>query len=194
MSASFRIFAYTACLIALSLPMTVLSGNSETQVRPLICGGGSEFVVRQLDSDQQDALCETYRGRVMLVVNTASRCAYTDQYDDLERLYASYREQGLVVLGFPSNDFGNQEPGSEDKIKQFCRLTYGVQFPMYAKTRVKGDQTAPLYKALAKASGQAPAWNFHKYLIDREGRLVGSYGSHVSPHSRTLIEAIEEVL
>ncbi len=194
MSASFRILAFTAGLMALSLPLTALSGDGETQARPLICGGGNEYVLRQLDSDRQDALCETYRGRVMLVVNTASRCAYTDQYDDLERLYASYREQGLVVLGFPSNDFGNQEPGSEGKIKQFCRLTYGVQFPMYAKTRVKGDDTAPLYKALTEASGQAPAWNFHKYLIDREGRLAGSFGSQVSPHSRTLVEAIEEAL
>lgn len=175
----------------LSLPTTAHSADG---ARPLICGNGNEYLVRQLDSDRQDPLCETYRGKAMLVVNTASRCAYTDQYDDLERLYAGYRERGLVVLGFPSNDFGNQEPGSEEKIKSFCRLTYGVQFPMYAKTRVKGTQADPFYRALTEASGEAPAWNFHKYLIDRQGRLVGSYGSQVSPDSRTLTQAIEGVL
>jgi glutathione peroxidase len=171
-----------------------MAGDKATQAAPRICGDGDDYLVRQLDSDQRDALCETYQGKAMLVVNTASRCAYTDQYDDLERLYADYREQGLVVLGFPSNDFGNQEPGSEKRIKSFCRLTYGVQFPMYAKTRVKGDQADPFYRALKKASGDSPTWNFHKYLIDREGRLAGSFGSHVKPNSRSLLKAIEEVL
>ena len=185
---------YIVIIIGLILPGISLAQDRASQAAPRICGDGSDYLVRQLDSDQRDALCETYKGKAMLVVNTASRCAYTDQYEDLERLYSQYRDQGLVVLGFPSNDFGNQEPGSEKKIKSFCRLTYGVQFPIYAKTRVKGDDADPLYQALRKASGQAPAWNFHKYLIDREGRLAGSFASHVKPDSRTLVTAIEEVL
>jgi glutathione peroxidase len=187
-------FGFYAVVISLILPGIAMAGDKAIEAAPRICGDGNDYRVRQLDSDQRDALCETYKGKAILVVNTASRCAYTDQYDDLERLYANYRKQGLVVLGFPSNDFGNQEPGSEKKIKSFCRLTYGVQFPMYAKTRVKGDQADPLYLALRKASGQSPAWNFHKYLIDREGRLAGSFGSHIKPNSTTLLQAIEEVL
>jgi glutathione peroxidase len=194
MTTDLRIFSTAAALLWLSLTAVAQSADNAPHAGPLICGNGNEFVARQLDSDRLDLLCQTYRGKVILVVNTASRCAYTDQYDDLERLYADYRERGLVVLGFPSNDFGNQEPGSEAKIKSFCRLTYGVQFPMYAKTRVKDEQAAPFYKALTRASGQALAWNFHKYLIDREGHLVGSYGSHISPRSRSLVEAIEGVL
>jgi glutathione peroxidase len=130
----------------------------------------------------------------MLVVNTASRCAFTDQYEGLEAIHAKYQDQGLAVIGFPSNDFGNQEPGSEVKIKQFCRLTYGVQFPMYEKTRVTGDNADPFYQALSQAAGKAPGWNFHKYLINRQGELVGSYSSFVDPQSSTLTDAIEGLL
>jgi glutathione peroxidase len=162
----------------------------------VICAdsGAAGYVHRQLASDDSDNFCETYRGKVVLVVNTASRCAFTDQYDGLEELYATYREQGLVVVGFPSNDFANQEPGSESSIKKFCRLTYGVQFPMYAKTHVRGEQADPLYKALAEAAGESPRWNFHKYLIDREGRLAGSFSSFTKPHSKKLRQAIEGLL
>ena len=130
----------------------------------------------------------------MLVVNTASRCAYTDQYDGLEKLYANYRDRGLVVIGFPSNDFGGQEPGTEKVIKEFCRLTYGVKFPMYAKTRVTGEDAAPIYKALYRATNQPPRWNFHKYLIGRDGTVIGSYNPSTAPQSRTLTSAIERLL
>ena len=130
----------------------------------------------------------------MLVVNTASKCGFTPQYDGLEKLYRDYRDKGLVVIGFPSNDFGQQEPGSEDKIQDFCRLTYGVEFPMYAKTKILGETADPFYKALITASGQTPKWNFHKYLINREGRLIGSYSSFVKPQSSELIQAIEAAL
>lgn len=161
----------------------------------VICAnGGASYIHRQLASDDSDNFCETYRGKVVLVVNTASRCAFTDQYDGLEELFENYKEQGLVVVGFPSNDFANQEPGSESSIKKFCRLTYGVEFPMYAKTHVKGDDADPLYKALAEAAGESPRWNFHKYLLDREGRLAGSYSSFTKPHSKKLRQAIERLL
>ena len=159
-----------------------------------ICGDTTSYAVRNLDSEEKVNFCEAYKDKVVLVVNTASRCGYTYQYEDLEKLYSEYRDRGFVVVGFPSNDFGNQEPGKEKQIKTFCRLTYGVQFPMHAKTRVKGEDADPLYRSLAEAAGQSPRWNFHKYLIDREGKLGGSYGSAVEPRSSALIEAIERLL
>jgi len=159
-----------------------------------ICGDAVSYVVRNLDSEEQVNFCEVYKDKVVLVVNTASRCGYTYQYEDLEKLYAEYRERGLVVVGFPSNDFGNQEPGKEKQIKTFCRLTYGVQFPMHAKTRVKGADADPLYRSLAKAAGKSPRWNFHKYLIDRGGKLAGSYDSSIEPRSDTIVKAIERLL
>ncbi len=161
---------------------------------PQVCNDSQDFNVRRLDSEQTENICETYRGKVLLVVNTASRCGFTDQYADLEELYGKYRDQGLEIAGFPSNDFGNQEPGSEGSIKSFCRLTYGVRFPMYAKTQVRGQAADPFYKALAQAAGTEPRWNFHKYLLDRDGKLVGSFGSSTNPKGRKMIEAIESVL
>jgi glutathione peroxidase len=159
-----------------------------------ICGKTSSFVIRRLDSQEREDFCAVYNGKVVLVVNTASRCGYTYQYEDLRKLYSLYRNRGFVVVGFPSNDFGNQEPEKENSIKKFCRLTYGVDFPMYAKTRVIGADANPLYRSLNNVAGQSPRWNFHKYLLDREGRLVGSYASAVEPLSCTLTEAIERLL
>ncbi len=153
-----------------------------------------EHEVRALNSDEKVNLKQAYAGKVILIVNTASKCAFTDQYEGLEALYAKYHDQGLVVLGFPSNDFGGQEPGSEKKIKKFCRLTYGVKFPMFAKTQVKKGAAAPLFQALGEAAGRYPRWNFYKYLIGRDGKLVDSYTSFTSPQSRKLVQAIEELL
>ena len=139
-------------------------------------------------------LKEAYGGKVVLIVNTASKCAFTGQYEGLEELYARYRDRGLVVLGFPSNDFGGQEPGSEAQIKDFCRLTYSVKFPMFAKTEVKKGKADPLFTALAEAAGRYPKWNFHKYLLDREGRVVDNYLSFTSPQSATIVDAVEKLL
>jgi glutathione peroxidase len=139
-------------------------------------------------------LCQAYRGQVVLIVNTASRCAYTPQYDGLEALYRTYQDRGFVVLGFPSNDFGGQEPGSEKQIQDFCRLTYGVRFPMFEKTHAAKGMADPLYRLLGQVAGEYPAWNFHKYLLNREGRLVGSFSSGVTPESEDLVRAIESVL
>lgn len=161
---------------------------------PQICTENSQYIKRQLGKNLQDNICQKYAGKVMLIVNTASRCAYTGQYDGLEKLYEKYKEKGLVVIGFPSNDFGQQEPGTEKSIKEFCRLTYGVKFPMYEKTIVKGNEADPLYKALAKAAGTSPNWNFHKYLLNRNGQLTGSYFSNTSPDNKALINAIEQAL
>ncbi|MEW8510341.1 MAG: glutathione peroxidase [Candidatus Thiodiazotropha sp.] len=184
---------YSALITLALLLLTPIPGHAESG-NPSICSEESNYSKRQLNSNQVDNLCETHRGKVMLVVNTASRCAFTDQYEGLEKLYSRYRERGLVVIGFPSNDFGNQEPGSEGSIKEFCLLTYGVRFPMYAKSRVSGDNADPFYRALAQAAGTPPRWNFHKYLIDRDGRLAGSYNSFVAPESDRLIDAIEGLL
>ena len=149
---------------------------------------------KRLAEERQENLCENYLGKVILVVNTASKCGYTGQYEGLEKLYRDYKDRGLVVLGFPSNDFGNQEPGSEQQIASFCRLTYGVEFPMFEKSHVARDTADPLFKALAEQTGVYPQWNFHKYLIDRNGRVTEQFPSRVEPQSDKLIEAIEKLL
>ena len=138
-------------------------------------------------------LCQ-YAGKVILVVNTASFCGFTSQYEGLEKLYAQLKDRGLVVLGFPSNDFGEQEPGSEKEIADFCRLTYGVEFPMVAKTTVKGKDANPFYQQLAEMSGSKPRWNFHKYLINRDGTQVVAYTSFTKPEDRSLLKKIDEFL
>ena len=160
----------------------------------LACPETLSFKKRVLAGDEVVDLCERYAGKVVLVVNTASKCAFTPQYDGLEALYRKYKQEGLVVLGFPSNDFGAQEPGTEQQIQTFCRLTYAVEFPMFEKSRVRKGDAEPLYETLARISGEYPRWNFHKYLLDRNGELVGSYGSSVKPQSEMLVKAIEALL
>ena len=147
----------------------------------------------RLQDESPQHLCQ-YAGKVLLVVNTASFCGFTKQYEGLEALYAKYQRRGLVVLGFPSNDFGKQEPGSAKEIADFCFNTYGVQFPMFAKTVVAGEARNPFYAALVKATGQAPKWNFHKYLLDRDGKVVGSYASETTPDNPALLAAIDQAL
>lgn len=149
---------------------------------------------KTLAGETQVNLCEEYLGKVVLVVNTASKCGYTYQYDGLEDLYSQYKERGLVVLGFPSNDFANQEPGDEKQIQKFCRLTYGVKFPMFEKTHVARGTQDPFYKALAQHAGEFPRWNFHKYLLDRNGKVVESYSSRVEPKDKDLVNTIEKLL
>ena len=140
--------------------------------------------------DKPQSLCE-YAGKVVLVVNTASECGYTPQYDGLEALYRKYKARGLVVLGFPMNDFGGQEPGSKKEISAFCVNQYAIDFPMFSKTSLG---TNPLYAELGKATGQSPKWNFHKYLVDRGGRRVQSFASAVEPSDPKLVTAIEKLL
>jgi glutathione peroxidase len=147
---------------------------------------------RKMDTilEKPQSLCD-YAGKVVLVVNTASECGYTPQYEGLEALYRKYRNRGLVVLGFPSNDFGSQEPGSNKEIAAFCVNQYAIDFPMFAKTELKKN---PLYAELAKTTGAAPRWNFHKYLIDRSGAQVQSFDTRVAPNDPKLVAAIEELL
>jgi glutathione peroxidase len=143
--------------------------------------------------DQPASLCQ-YQGKVLLVVNTASQCGYTPQYEGLEKLYRRYKDRGLVVLGFPSNDFGGQEPGKNAEIAQFCQVNFGVSFPMFSKTEVSGSKTNAFYSMLAKRTGSRPQWNFHKYLVDRGGERVAAFESEVDPGNPKLVAAIEKLL
>lgn len=147
----------------------------------------------RLQDDSPQNLCQ-YSGKVALVVNTASYCGFTSQYQGLEKVYARFQQRGLVVMGFPSNDFGQQEPGNSKQIADLCFNTYGVKFPMFAKSAVTGVQANPLFKELAAQTGQSPRWNFHKYLVDRRGKVVGSFPSDMSPEDPKLIAQIEKVL
>lgn len=146
---------------------------------------------RLQDGAPQD-LCQ-YAGKVLLVVNTASYCGFTKQYEGLEALFARYREQGLVVLGFPSNDFA-QETGDAKQIAELCFNTYGVRFPMFDKSVVTGAQANPLYLQLHQATGVSPRWNFHKYLVGRDGRVIDQFASATEPMGRTLTRAVEAAL
>jgi glutathione peroxidase len=147
----------------------------------------------RLQDEKPQQLCQ-YSGQVILAVNTASYCGFTKQYEGLEKLYARYQKAGLVILGFPSNDFGQQEPGNSQQIAELCYNTYGVKFPMFSKTVVSGSSANPFYASLIKETGKAPRWNFHKYLIDRNGKVIGSFPSEVKPEDKQLIAAIENAL
>ncbi len=174
---------YPGWLLLASMPLQVAA-----------CPASLDFEFRPLLATESVRLCDHYAGKVLLVVNTASRCGFTPQYEGLERLYREFGERGLVVLGFPSNDFGGQEPGSEEDIAQFCRSIYGVQFPMFEKTSVRKGLANQFYEFLAGATGKYPRWNFYKYLIDREGRVVDVFSSLTRPGSRRLRAAIEDLL
>jgi len=147
----------------------------------------------RLQDEAPQNLCQ-YAGKVILMVNTASFCGFTNQYEGLEALYAKYQSKGLVVLGFPSNDFGQQEPGNNKEIADFCFNTYALKFPMFAKSVVSGPQRSALYAQLAQATGTTPKWNFYKYLIDRSGKVVDSYSSMTTPQSKSLVADIEKLL
>ena len=149
---------------------------------------------RRLASDEVVNLADTYAGKVLLVVNTASKCGNTPQYEGLEKLYEEYREDGLVVLGFPSNDFLGQEPGTEEQIQEFCRLTYSIKFPMFEKVAVKKGGAHPFFDKLAVAAGTYPTWNFHKFLIGRNGELIANFSPRTQPYDQDLIAALRSAL
>ena len=146
-----------------------------------------------LSDDKPEPICQ-YKGKVLLVVNTASQCGHTPQYEGLEKLYKRYKDKGLVVLGFPSNDFGGQEPGSNKEIAKFCEANYGVSFPMFAKTSVARGDVNPFHAKLAASAGARPAWNFHKYLVDRKGAKALSFATGVEPGDPKFVKEIERLL
>ena len=163
-----------------------------THASAAACGPLLDHTVTDIVGDNE-SLCK-YHGKVVLVVNTASYCGYTPQYKGLQALNEKYKSRGLVILGFPSNDFGNQEPGSEKEIADFCDRTYAVKFPMYAKTAVKDPGGSALFDALARATGERPKWNFHKYLVGRDGKTAASFPSKVEPQSKEFVAKLEALL
>ncbi len=160
-----------------------------------VATGSSTYVLdhRMPRIDGTEESLATYEGKVLLLVNTASRCGYTGQYADLEALYRERRDDGLVVLGFPANDFMGQEPGSNEEIAEFCETRFDVSFPMFAKISVKGSEQHPLFAELESAVG-APGWNFNKYLVDRRGNVVARFGSSTTPAAAALLAEIDRLL
>lgn len=179
-----RYFAILLFVLAAS----VQAAPSVASCPPLL-----DAAVASLSDDRPASLCQ-YKGKVLLVVNTASQCGYTPQYEGLEKLYRRYKDRGLVVLGFPSNDFGGQEPGSNKEIAKFCELNYGVSFPMFTKTSVAKGPLNPFYEKLIKSAGARPGWNFHKYLVGRDGAKALSFETRVEPNDPKLVAAIERLL
>ena len=192
------------CFEGLSLQMkkliafVLVSSASMLHSSAFAAGPGSacpsvlQHTFPRLQDEKPQALCQ-YSDRVVLVVNTASFCGFTPQYQGLEALNARYKSAGLVVLGFPSNDFA-QESGSNKDIAEFCENTFGVKFPMFAKSAVRGSDANPLFRQLAERSGRAPMWNFHKYLVGRDGTVVGQWSSLTKPEDPALIKVIEQQL
>ena len=171
---------------------SLLSVAAAAAGAPAACPALLQHTFPRLQDEKPQALCQ-YAGKVLLVVNTASYCGFTPQYEGLEQLHAKYAARGLVVMGFPSNDF-NQETGSAQQIADLCFNTYGVKFPMFAKTAVKGSQAHPFYRELARQADRAPRWNFHKYLVDRQGKVLEDFSSLTAPTDAKLVAAVEKAL
>lgn len=155
------------------------------------------FTMQNIDGKPVDL--SQFRGKVTMVVNVASKCGFTPQYEGLEKIYEKYKDQGFVILGFPANNFGGQEPGTNDQIKEFCTLNYGVTFPMFAKISVKGSDKHPLYRYLTSQKtnpefGGEITWNFNKFLIGRDGTILNRFDSKVTPESETIVQSVERAL
>jgi len=178
--------------IALCLGAPMAWGQSTAPTAPTVCPSILQHTVERLQDEKPQSLCQ-YAGQVVVVVNTASYCGFTSQYKGLEALHARYKTKGLVVLGFPSNDF-SQEPDNNQKIADFCESTFGVKFPMFSKTSVRGDQASPFFKQLTRLTQTAPKWNFYKYVISRDGQQVKAYGSMTGPQDKAFLQDIEQLL
>lgn len=176
-------------LVTLSMLGALLTAPAFSQE----CPSSLNFKIQRLQDEVVQDLCQ-YKGQVVLIVNTASFCGFTKQYEGLEQLYATYKNRGFVVLGFPSNDFGKQEPGTNKEIADFCKNTYDVKFPMFVKSNVSGSNANPIFKNLIEKTNTTPKWNFYKYLIDRNGNVVDSFNSMTSPQSKSLKSEIEKLL
>ena len=185
-------------LAALTWTFLSVSVQAQTSAAPAgqtpaaACPKLLQHTLARLQDEKPQSLCQ-YAGQVVLVVNTASYCGFTSQYKGLESLYARYKGQGLVVLGFPSNDF-SQEPDSNTRIADFCENTYGVKFPMFAKSTVRGAQAIDLFKQLTEQTSTPPRWNFYKYLINREGKAVKAFNAMTAPQDRDLVQLLEKLL
>lgn len=183
---SLILFIAAGCLMSNSTPVAELKGKSVL-----------DFQMKDIDG--KDVKLKKYKGNVLLVVNTASKCGYTPQYEGLQKIYDEYKAQGFFVLGFPANNFGGQEPGTESEIKEFCTSKYKVTFPMFAKISVKGEDQDPLYKFLTSKETNPNfagdiSWNFNKFLIDRNGKVVARFSSKDTPDGESVKQAIEKYL
>lgn len=187
----FRTASSLTCLAATLFAMPAFAAGQPATTAQ--CPPVLQHAFPRLQDGAPQNLCQ-FTGKVVLVVNTASFCGFTPQYEGLEALYARYQSRGLVILGFPSNDFGRQEPGDAKQIADVCFNTFGVKFPMFDKTVTVGPQRHPLYRQLAEATGQPPAWNFHKYLIGRDGQVLQSFTSAMEPLSKPVVSAVERAL
>lgn len=194
MDSSMTSFKALQCLALMvcSLAVPTAWAQSATGTTNASCPNLLNHSFLRLQDEKPQSLCQ-YSGKVILVVNTASYCGFTPQYKGLEALHEKYKDRGLVVLGFPSNDFA-QEKATNQEIADFCESTFGVKFPMFTKTSVTGDAAVPFFKQLAQTPGQRPKWNFYKYLIGRDGKLIDSYSSMTSPDSKSLVQAVEKSL
>ncbi|EDL69729.1 glutathione peroxidase [Vibrio campbellii] len=157
------------------------------------CPGILQGKQRLLNSTEEIALCDAFRGKTLLVVNTASQCGFTPQFEQLEQLHQTYKDQNFAVVGFPSNDF-RQDRGSEEKTAKICYLDYGVTFPMMARTSVLGENANPVFAEITNQAGVTPKWNFYKFLINKDGKVVATFPSSTSPTSTTLTNMIEHQL
>ena len=183
---------YTRLAGVLSLCLAGLPHGQAASPQETNCPALLQQNVLRLQDEKQQSLCQ-YAGKVVVVVNTASFCGFTSQYEGLEALHTKYKDQGLVVLGFPSNDF-SQETGSNKQIADFCENTFGVKFPMFTKTSVAGKDASPLFKQLSAKTGTTPKWNFYKYVISRNGQNVESFNSMADPKSKSFVKEIEKQL
>ena len=179
----------TTLLITLLSLMSVTAANTTAD---------SIYEFKPTNINGKETSLSEFEGDVLLIVNTASECGYTPQYEGLQAIYEKYRDKGFKVLGFPANNFGGQEPGTEEEIKQFCKVNYGVSFPMFSKVSVKGDDQHPLFRYLTSAENPdftgAIKWNFEKFLIDKNGKLIHRYRSSVKPQSEEITGAIQKAL
>lgn len=184
----------TGALVALTLLTGAAQMEDETTAQAAGTGSAHQFSFTSIDGAPLSM--GDFAGKAVLVVNTASRCGFTPQYDALQSVWETYKDRGLVVLGVPSNDFGGQEPGTEAQIKTFCETNFSVDFPMTEKQVVVGAEAHPFYRWAAEAGGadKAPSWNFHKYLIGPDGRFVAAIPTRVSPTDPNAIAAIEQAL
>ena len=181
-----------AALLALTVTAPALAADPAATQAAAGCPALLQHTFNRLQTGEPQSLCQ-FQGKVLLVVNTASYCGYTHQYEGLEAMYRKYKDRGLVIVGFPSNDF-SQEPGSNKEVAEFCRTTYGVDFPQFEKSSVAHLSANPLYTELAKQTGKKPSWNFYKFVVDRGGKPVATFASSTAPDNADLVALIEKLL
>ena len=182
-------FNYRVLIIILFMSFSFF-GNTKAEYKNIFF----DFKINSINDEEIDL--SIYKNKTILLVNVASKCGFTKQYEDLQNLYENYKEKGLVVLGVPSNQFGSQEPGSNDEIKNFCETNFGINFLMTSKYDVKGENAHPIYLWAKESYGSSavPKWNFHKILINKEGKIEDTYGSITNPMSNKLVKRIEKIL